>query len=236
MPMLEVGNINCYYGNVQVLWDVSLKVEEAEIVALLGANGAGKTTLLNTIMGMISPASGYVNFLGQKINGLPCQSIVEMGIAYLPEGGRLFPEMTVRENLEMGAYARHTWKHRKETLNQVYEMFPRLKEREKQLARTLSGGEQQMLAMGRALMSGPKLCLFDELSYGLAPKLVTEVFRIVKALREQGITILLVEQNVRQSLEIADRAYVLENGRIVLEGNCEMLLKNEHVKKAYLGM
>jgi len=236
MSLLEIKNLNCAYGNVQVLWDVSLSVEQAEIVALLGANGAGKTTLLNTITGFVRPMSGEICFMGERIDGRPTNAITEMGIAYLPEGGKLFPDMTIRENLEMGAYPKHIWKERKELIDMVFELFPRLKERQKQLARTLSGGEQQMLALGRGLMSRPKLFLIDELSYGLAPIIVSEVFRIVQTLRERGITILLVEQNVRQTLEIADRAYVLENGRMVLCDKCCNLLENEYVKKAYLGL
>ena len=234
--MLEVSNINTFYGKAQALFDVSLRVDEAEIVALIGSNGAGKTTLLNTISGLLRPASGSVEFLGQRIDGLPPHSIVELGISHIPEGGRVFSEMTVRENLEMGAYPRQAWKQKEETLKQVYQVFPILKEREKQLARTLSGGEHQMLAMGRGLMLRPRLCLFDEPSYGLAPKFVEEVFQIIKSLREQGITIFLIEQNVRYTLEIADRACVLENGRIVLDGTCDKLLQSDHVRKAYLGL
>jgi branched-chain amino acid transport system ATP-binding protein len=236
MTMLEIENINCFYGNVQVLWDVSLKVEQAEIVALLGANGAGKTTLLNTITGLMKPASGHVYFMGQPLDGVPSYGIMEKGIAYLPEGGRMFPDMSIKENLEMGVYPKSLWKTRRDSMERVFALFPKLKERQKQLASTLSGGEKQMLAMARGLMSNPKLCLFDELSYGLAPIIVTEVFDIVKSLREQGITVLLVEQNVRQSMEIADRAYVLENGRLALEGACCNLLENDYVKKAYLGL
>jgi branched-chain amino acid transport system ATP-binding protein len=236
MTMLEVENINCFYGNVQVLWDVSLKVEQAEIVALLGANGAGKTTLLNTITGLMRPKSGHVRFMGESLNNVPSHAIMERGIAYLPEGGRLFPDMTIRENLEMGAYPMGLWKHRKENMERVFELFPKLKQRQKQLACTLSGGEKQMLAMARGLMSNPKCCLFDELSYGLAPIVVTEVFNIVKSLREQGITVLLVEQNVHQTMEIADRAYVLENGRVVLDGQCCDLVNDDYIKKAYLGL
>ncbi|NMA24324.1 MAG: ABC transporter ATP-binding protein [Clostridiales bacterium] len=236
MAMLEVQNINCFYGNVQVLWDVSLHVGEAEIVALLGANGAGKTTLLNTITGFVKPTSGHVSYMGQPLDGVPSHSIMEKGIAYLPEGGRIFPDMSIKENLEMGAYPKSLWKSRKAAMDRMFELFPKLKERQKQLASTLSGGEKQMLAMARGLMSNPKLCLFDELSYGLAPIIVTEVFNIVKSLREQGITVLLVEQNVKQSLEIADRAYVLENGRVALDGPCCDLLDNDYVKKAYLGL
>ena len=234
--MLEVCDVATVYGKVQALWDVRLEVHEAEIVALVGSNGAGKTTLLNTITGLLSPASGSVEFLGKRIDGLPSHAIVELGISHVPEGGKVFPDMTVRENLEMGAYPLHAWKQKQETFEQVYEIFPLLKEREKQLARTLSGGERQMLAMGRGLMSKPKLCLFDEPSYGLAPLLVTEIFRVIRDLPDRGITVLLIEQNVRQSLEIADRAYVLENGRICLQGDCGELLQSEMVKQAYLGL
>jgi branched-chain amino acid transport system ATP-binding protein len=234
--MLEVNNIETFYGKAQALWDVSLRIDEGEIVALVGANGAGKTTLLNTISGLLHPASGSIEFLGQRIDGLAPHSIVEMGISHVPEGRRLFADMSIRENLEMGAYAREAWKRKEERLHEVYDILPALEEREGQLARTLSGGERQMLAIGRGLMSGPKLCLFDEPSYGLAPLLVTEIFRIIQELPDQGITILLVEQNVRQSLEIADRACVLENGRIALSGKCEALLQEELIKKAYLGL
>ena len=236
MTMLEVENINCFYGNVQALWDVSLKVEEAEIVALLGANGAGKTTLLNTITGLVKPTSGHVNYMGQSLDGVPSYGIMEKGIAYLPEGGRMFSDMSIKENLELGVYPKSLWNTRKESMERVFELFPKLRERQNQMASTLSGGEKQMLAMARGLMSNPKLCLFDELSYGLAPIIVTEVFKIVKMLREQGITVLLVEQNVRQTLEIADRAYVLENGRVALDGPCCNLLENDYIKKAYLGL
>jgi branched-chain amino acid transport system ATP-binding protein len=236
MAMLNVKDINCSYGNVQVLWDVNLKVEEAQIVALLGANGAGKTTLLNTLTGMVRPTSGEVTFIGKRIDGIPSSAIIKEGIAYLPEGGRLFPDMTIKENLEMGAYPSQLWKNKKENIGRVYDMFPILRERKNQLARTMSGGERQMLAMGRCLMSNPKMCFFDELSYGLSPKMAQEVFRIVKTLHEQGITVLLVEQNVNQTLEIADYAYVLENGRIVISGEGRELLTNDYVKKAYLGL
>jgi branched-chain amino acid transport system ATP-binding protein len=234
--MLEVKNINTFYGKAQALFGVSLRVDEEEIVALIGSNGAGKTTLLNTISGLLRPASGSIEFLGRRIDGLPPYSIVELGISQIPEGGRVFTEMTVRENLEMGAYPRQAWKQKEETLKQVYQIFPVLKERERQLARTLSGGEHQMLAMGRGLMSIPKLCILDEPSYGLAPKYVEEIFRVIKSLREQGITILLIEQNVRHTLETADRACVLENGHIVLDDTCDELLKSDHVRKAYLGL
>jgi len=234
--MLEVRNIDTLYGKTQALWDVCLGISESEIVALVGSNGAGKTTLLNTISGLVRPASGSVEFLGRRIDGLPPHSVVELGISHVPEGGRVFPEMSVRENLEMGAYTDSAWKQKDETLDQVYEVFPILKERERQLARTLSGGERQMLAIGRGLMSRPKLCLFDEPSYGLAPLLVGEIFRIIQGLRDQGITVFLIEQNVRRTLEIADRAYVLENGRVCLEGACDELLQSDFVRKAYLGL
>jgi branched-chain amino acid transport system ATP-binding protein len=234
--MLAVNKIDAFYGKVQALWDVSLSIDEGEIVALVGANGAGKTTLLNTIVGLLHPASGTVEFLGQRLEGLAPHNMGQLGIAYVPEGGRLFAEMTVRENLEMGAYISEAWRQKEETLRQVYDLFPILQEREGQLARTLSGGERQMLAIGRSLMSRPRLCLFDEPSYGLAPLLVTEIFRIIQDLRDQGIAILLIEQNVRQSLEIADRAYVLESGRIALQGDSQELLQEELIRKAYLGL
>jgi len=234
--MLQLHNIDAFYGKAQALWDVSLTINEGEIVALVGANGAGKTTLLKIISGLLRPASGSVEFLGKRIEGLAPHSIVELGICHVPEGRRLFTQMSVGENLEMGAYVREAWSHKGDTLRQVYGMFPRLEERHRQLARTLSGGEQQMLAMGRGLMSRPKLCMFDEPSYGLAPLLVKEIFSLIHGLRDQGMTILLVEQNVRQSLGIADRACVLENGRITLEGGCQELLQEEFVRKAYLGL
>ncbi len=234
--MLKINKVNTFYGNIQALWDISMIIEEAEIVALVGANGAGKTTLLKTISGVLQPASGTIEFDGQRIDGLPPHKIVDLGISHVPEGRRLFTDMSVHENLEMGAYTSRAWKSRDETFEEVYGSFPILKERAKQLARTLSGGEQQMLAMGRGLMPKPKLCMFDEPSFGLAPLVMKEVFDVIKTLREQGITILLIEQNVPRTLEIADRAYVLENGHIVLEGDCQHLLKEEMVKKAYLGL
>jgi branched-chain amino acid transport system ATP-binding protein len=234
--MLDVRRINTFYGKVQVLWDVSLKVVKKEIVAFIGANGAGKTTLINTISGLVRPASGTIKFLGKNIDGLAPHSIVELGICHIPEGRRLFPDMSVRENLEMGAYLKRAWRQKEETLEHVYQLFPVLQERGGQLARTLSGGEQQMVAMGRGLMSRPKLCIIDEPSNGLAPLFVKEIFDIIQGLRDQGIAILLIEQNVRQTLELADRAYVLENGRVTLSGEGEKLLKQELIKKAYLGL
>jgi len=234
--MLEVKNLNVFYGNIQVLWDVCLEVNEGEIVALVGANGAGKSTLLKAISGTIKIAGGTITFQGKRIDRMSPNEIVELGISHIPEGRHIFTEMTVRENLELGAYTSHAWKLRHQTMEQIFSLFPRLKEREKQLARTMSGGEQQMLAIGRGLMSRPKFCIIDEPSNGLAPRMVAEIFDIIKSLRQQGITILIVEQNVRQTLEIADRACVLENGRIELQGNCSELLNSEHVKKAYLGL
>jgi len=234
--MLEVKNLSAFYGQIQALWDVNLTVNEGEIVAIVGANGAGKSTLVHVISGIMPPASGEVIFLGQRIDRLAPHVIVAKGISHIPEGRRLFTDMSVRENLEMGAYIGRAWKLRHETINEVYKLFPRLKERAKQLSRTLSGGEQQMLAMGRGLMSRPKLCIIDEPSNGLAPRLVLEVFDIIKSLRDQGITILLIEQNVLQTLQVADRACVLENGRLALEGTGKELLKSDHIRKAYLGL
>jgi branched-chain amino acid transport system ATP-binding protein len=234
--MLEVNSVNTFYGKIRALWEVSLRVDEREIVALVGANGAGKTTMLNTISGMIHPTSGSMQFCGLRIDRMLPYQVVKIGISHIPEGGKPFPDMSVRENLEMGAYGNITWRKREETLEQVYKIFPILKERAGQLARTLSGGERQMLALGRGLMSRPKLCALDEPSYGLAPLLVKEIFNVIKALRDQGITLLLVEQNVQQSLEIADRGYVLENGHVVSEGKSRELLQNDHIKKAYLGL
>ena len=234
--MLEVSNLDIFYGRIQALWDVSLNIGEAEIVALVGANGAGKTTLLKTISGMLRLASGSIEFLGKRIDGLQSHAIVELGMSHIPEGRKLFPDMSVRENLEMGAYSKRVWKPKQETLHEVYELFPILKARQRQLARTLSGGEQQMVAIGRGLMSRPRLCIIDEPSSGLAPKVVDEIFQIIQRLRDQGIAILLVEQNVQQTLEIADRAYVLENGRIILAGESKQLLAEELIRKAYMGI
>jgi branched-chain amino acid transport system ATP-binding protein len=234
--MLQVSNLNTFYGRIQALWDICLTVNEGEIVAIVGANGAGKSTLVHAISGLLQPTSGTITFQDRRIDGLAPNEIVELGISHIPEGRRLFVEMSIRENLEMGAYNSASWKVREETLEHVYELFPILKERAKQSATTLSGGEQQMLAMGRGLMSRPKLCIIDEPSNGLAPKLVADVFQIIKSLRDQGITILLIEQNVHQTLQIADRACVLENGRMALEGACEVLLKSDHIRKAYLGL
>jgi branched-chain amino acid transport system ATP-binding protein len=234
--MLKVNNINTFYGGIQALWEVSLTVEKGTIYAVIGSNGAGKTTLLKTISGWLHPTSGSIEFLDKRIDSLSPRSIVEMGISYIPEGGRLFPDMTVRENLEMGAYTLKAWKQKKDTLLSVFDIFPVLKERQGQLARTLSGGEKQMLAIGRGLMSKPILCMFDEPSYGLSPKYVIEVFKVIKTLNAQGLTILLVEQNVRLALEVAGQACVIENGRLAMQGTCSMLLTDNYIKKAYLGL
>jgi branched-chain amino acid transport system ATP-binding protein len=234
--MLAVKNLDTVYGKVQALWDVSFTIDETEIVALIGANGAGKTTLLNTISGVLQPAAGIVEFLGNRIDGLQSHAIVELGMSHIPEGRKLFPDMSVRENLEMGAYPKRVWERKQEILAEVFQLFPLLKSRQGQLARTLSGGEQQMVAMGRGLMSRPRLCIIDEPSSGLAPIVVDEIFNIIQGLRDQGIAILLVEQNVQQTLEIADRAYVLENGRVILAGESKQLLEEELIRKAYLGI
>ncbi len=234
--MLKVSNIKAAYGKVGVLWDVSLYIAEKEVVALVGANAAGKTTMLNTISGFIHPVAGALEFLGMRIDGIPPYRISEMGICHVPEGGKLFPDMTVLENLEMGAYLSKTWKKKEETLERVYQFFPVLKKRLGQLAHTLSGGERQMLAMGRGLMARPRLCMFDEPSYGLAPIIVKQLFGFIELLHQEGMTTLIVEQNIRHALEVASRAYVLENGRIVLEGRSGELLENDHIKKAYLGL
>ena len=234
--MLEVCDVTTPYDITQALWEVCIEVNESEIVGLIGSNGAGKTALLQAISGLLTPTSGTVEFIGKRIDGLPSHTILELGISHVPEGGRVFPDMSVYENLEMGAYAMSAWEQRDETLQQIYKIFPILQDRAGQLARTLSGGERQMLAIGRGLMSKPKLCLLDEPSYGLAPKMVKEIFRVVNQLRDEGITVLLIEQNVRPTLEAADRAYVLENGRISLEGTGKKLLKSGYVRKAYLGL
>jgi branched-chain amino acid transport system ATP-binding protein len=234
--MLSVNQIEVAYGDVQVLWDVSMKVDSKELAALVGANGAGKSTTLNTISAILRPRSGGIEFNGERIDHAPASRVVELGVSQVPEGRRLFPEMTVLENLELGSFTTEAKKRRNETLEWVFNIFPRLKERQKQLAGTLSGGEQQMVAVGRGLMARPKLLMLDEPSLGLAPLLVQEVFKAIQRVNGEGVTILLVEQNVKHTLTIATRAYVLENGRIAMEGKGSDLLNNEHVKKAYLGI
>lgn len=233
--MLKVNNIDVFYGNIHALKDISLEVNEGEIVTLIGANGAGKSTLLKTLSGLLKPKNGNILYLTQQIAGKPAQSIVKSGISHVPEGRRVFSNMSVEENLELGAYLRNDRDGIKKDIDYVYELFPILDERRKQLSGTLSGGEQQMLAMGRALMAKPKLLLMDEPSMGLAPLVVKKIFEIIKTVNSQGTTVLLVEQNANMALSIADRAYVLETGKIVLSGTAKELQESEEVKAAYLG-
>ncbi len=234
MALLEVKNIKVYYGNINAIKDISFEVNEGEIVTLIGANGAGKSSILNTVAGLIKPKSGEIIFDGQGIIGIPAHKIVSKGMALCPEGRRIFQQLSVKENLEMGSYTRPV-NEVSESIEKVYELFPRLKERYKQIAGTLSGGEQQMLAMGRALMSKPRLMMLDEPSMGLAPILVEQIFDIINNLHKSGTTILLVEQNAQMALSIADRGYVMETGRIVTGGTGKELLRDDAVKKAYLG-
>ena len=234
--MLSVEKLNSSYKDLQVLWDISFDVQEGEIVALVGANAAGKSTILKSIAGLKSLDNGSIKFNYTQIDKLPAHKIVGLGLSLIPEGRRLYYDMTIRENLEMGAYGMKVWREKDNTLEIVYRIFPILKERSNQLARTLSGGEQQMVAVGRGLMSQPTLCMFDEPCLGLSPMNLREIFRVIKELREMGTTILIVEQNVQQTLACADRAYVLENGRIMMEGSGQELIKNEHIKQAYLGL
>lgn len=235
MSMLEVKDLKVNYGMIQAIKGVSFHVEQGEVIALIGANGAGKTTILHTITGLLAPKEGSVLFEGTDITKIPAHKIVPMGMAHVPEGRRVFANLTVLQNLKMGAYTRKDKAEIQETLKMIYERFPRLEERQNQLAGTLSGGEQQMLAMGRALMSHPKIILMDEPSMGLSPIYVNEIFRIIQDVSKTGTTVLLVEQNAKKALAIADRAYVLETGKIVLEGEASGLLDNEDIKKAYLG-
>lgn len=234
--MLEISGIDVAYGDVQVLWDVSLEVKKGEIVALIGANGAGKSTTLLTISSLIRPRKGSVTYEGKPLHTRPPHEIITLGISHVPEGRRLFPEMTVKENLLLGALTPEAKKTRAEMLDHAFTLFPRLKERAKQAAGTLSGGEQQMCAIARGLMSKPRLLMLDEPSLGLSPLLVSEIFLVIEDVHKQGVTVLVVEQNVFKSLGVADRAYVLENGRVVLTGTGKDLLNDEHVKKAYLGL
>ncbi len=236
MAMLEVKDLQVYYGLIQAIKGVSFEVNQGEVIALIGANGAGKTTILHTITGLIQPKAGSVIFEGTDITKVPGHKIVSMGMAHVPEGRRVFANLSVYQNLKMGAYIQKDKKVIDETLEMIYKHFPRLEERKNQLAGTLSGGEQQMLAMGRALMSSPKMILMDEPSMGLSPLLVKEVFSIIEYCHESGITILLVEQNAKMALGIADRAYVLETGNITMSGKASEMLENEDVKKAYLGV
>ena len=235
MSMLKVTDLQVYYGVIQALKGISFEVNEGEVIALIGANGAGKTTILHTVTGLINQKAGKIEFEGKDISHTPAYKIVAEGMAHVPEGRRVFAELSVYDNLMMGAYTRKDKKEIAETLAMVYKRFPRLEERKKQMAGTLSGGEQQMLAMGRALMSKPKIILMDEPSMGLSPIFVNEIFDIIKAVSASGTTVLLVEQNAKKALSIADRAYVLETGKIILEGDAKVLMNDERVKKAYLG-
>lgn len=235
MAMLEVRDLEVNYGSINAIKKISFDVNEGEVIALIGANGAGKTTTLHTITGLLKAKSGSVLFEGKELLKTPPHKIVEMGMAHVPEGRRIFQQLTVYKNLTLGAFTRKDKGAIEETLQMVYSKFPRLEERKKQIAGTLSGGEQQMLAMGRALMSKPKIVLMDEPSMGLSPLFVAEVFKIIEEIRASGTTVLLVEQNAKKALEIADRAYVLETGKIVLSGDAKELMNNDSVKKAYLG-
>ena len=235
MSMLEVNDLQVYYGMIHAIKGVSFHVNEGEIIALIGANGAGKTTILHTITGLIAPKGGQVVFEGKDITKTPAHKIVELGMAHVPEGRRVFAQLSVYQNLKMGAYTRSDKNEIEESLEMVYKRFPRLEERKNQMAGTLSGGEQQMLAMGRALMSKPRIILMDEPSMGLSPILVNEIFDIIQSVSASGTTVLLVEQNAKKALAIADRAYVLETGKISLDGNAKDLLNDDSIKKAYPG-
>ena len=232
--MLKVENIDVYYGAIHAIRDVSFEVREGEIVTLIGANGAGKSTILKTVSGILAPKTGTVNFLGKKLNGTPTYMVTRMGLSHVPEGRRIFQQLSVEENLEMGGFTMNK-DEIPSLIEHVYDRFPRLRERHTQIASTLSGGERQMLAIGRALMSRPRLMMLDEPSMGLAPILVEQIFDIIKELNDSGVTILLVEQNANMALKIADRGYVLESGKIVLSGTGEELMASDAVKKAYLG-
>ncbi len=235
MALLEIADLQVYYGVIQALKGISFEVNEGEVIALIGANGAGKTTTLHTVTGLLHPKAGSIVFDGKDITKTPAHKIVSLGMAHVPEGRRIFGELTVYENLKLGAYTRNDRPGIAESLERVYRRFPRLEERKKQIAGTLSGGEQQMLAMGRALMSNPKLLVLDEPSMGLSPLFVSEIFDIIEEISQSGTTVLLVEQNAKKALSIADRAYVLETGNIVLSGNAQDLMNDDSVKKAYLG-
>ena len=235
MALLKVDNINVYYGAIHAIKGISFEVNEGEIVTLIGANGAGKSTTLGTVSGLLRSKTGSIEFAGQSIFTTPAHKMVQMGLAHVPEGRRIFQQMTVEENLDMGAYVRSRGSDISDTRDLVFEQFPRLKERRKQIAGTLSGGEQQMLAMGRGLMSNPKLMMLDEPSMGLAPILVEQIFDIIKNLHKQGVTILLVEQNAQMALSIADRAYVLETGNVTMSGDARELMNDDRVRSAYLG-
>jgi len=233
---MKVNGIDVFYGDLQVLWDVSFEVRAGEIVVLVGANGAGKSTIIKTISSLLKPRKGSIEFNGIRVDRIPAHKVIEHGIVHVPEGRRLFPQMTVEENLIMGSLHGEAKGRRFETMERVYTIFPRLRERKGQLAGTMSGGEQQMLAIGRGLMSLPKIMMFDEPSLGLSPILVSEIFRMIRMVNKEGVTVMLVEQNVKQTLAMCHRAYVLENGRIVMEGTGSQLLADEKVKEAFLGL
>ena len=235
MAMLEVKDLEVHYGVIKAIKGVSFEVNEGEVISLIGANGAGKTTILHAVSGLLGKSAGSVSFMGEDITNMPAHKIVSLGMAHVPEGRRVFAQLSVLENLKLGAYTRNDKKELEDTLQMVYKRFPRLEERKNQMAGTLSGGEQQMLAMGRALMSHPKLILMDEPSMGLSPIFVEEIFSIIKDISASGTTVLLVEQNAKKALSIADRAYVLETGNISLAGDAKELMNDESVKKAYLG-
>ena len=235
MAMLEIRDLEVYYGMIQAIKGISFEVNQGEVIALIGANGAGKTTILHTVTGLIAPKAGSIVFEGQDITKIPAHKIVSMGMAHVPEGRRVFAQLSVYDNLKMGAYTRKDKNEIEESLEMVYKRFPRLEERKNQMAGTLSGGEQQMLAMGRALMSKPKIILMDEPSLGLSPIFVNEIFDIIQEVSASGTTVLLVEQNAKKALSIADRAYVLETGNIALEGDAKVLMNDDSIKKAYLG-
>ena len=235
MAMLEVKDLQVYYGMIQAIKGISFEVNQGEVIALIGANGAGKTTILHTVTGLIAPKAGSIVFEGQDITKVPAHKIVSMGMAHVPEGRRVFAQLSVYDNLKMGAYTRKDKNEIEESLEMVYKRFPRLEERKNQMAGTLSGGEQQMLAMGRALMSKPKIILIDEPSMGLSPIFVNEIFDIIQEVSASGTTVLLVEQNAKKALSIADRAYVLETGTIALDGDAKVLMNDDSIKKAYLG-
>lgn len=234
--MLNIENIDCYYGDFQAVRDVSMKVEEGQVVALLGPNAAGKTTTLAAISGMVNCPTGRITFCGKELNNVKVEKIVEMGIAHVPEGRRLFQTLTVKENLEMGAYTKKARSKKRQNLEKIFKLFPALESRKDQLARSLSGGEQQMCAIGRGLMAEPRLLMIDEMSLGLSPILVQQMFAMVKQIVQLGVTVLLVEQQIHQTMKIADFVYIMEKGHIELSGSREEIAGNEHVKKAYLGM
>lgn len=236
MPFLEIKNIDVYYGDVQVIFDLSLNVEKGEVVSIIGGNGAGKSTLLRTISGLMQPRKGQIQFQGAPIHTKPPEEIVDCGVVQVPEGRRLFSLMTVKDNLIVGGYNRRAGRETEQTIQNVYDLLPRLKERENQLAMTLSGGEQQMVAIGRGLMALPYLLMLDEPSLGLAPILIRSIFETVRKIADQGTTVLLVEQDVKHSLSLSDRGYVLEHGRVVMEGRAKDLMNDPHVKEAYLGI